>query len=70
MTLAAAVLKAGEKVEHVVTNGRYAWVQVAKGKVTIDDKELVAGDGAAITGGGTIGIRADGDAEVLVFDLA
>jgi redox-sensitive bicupin YhaK (pirin superfamily) len=70
MTLAAAVLKAGEKVEHVLANGRYAWVQVAKGKVAIDGKELVAGDGAAISGAGTIAIQAGGDAEVLVFDLA
>jgi hypothetical protein len=70
MTLAAAVLKAGDKVEHVVANGRYAWVQVAKGKVAIDGKELEAGDGAAISGEGRIAIEASGDSEVLVFDLA
>ena len=54
----------------MVANGRYAWVQVAKGKVVIDDKELAAGDGASITGGGTLAIQANSDAEVLVFDLA
>ena len=70
MTLAAAVLKPGEKVEHAVTTGRYAWVQVAKGAVRLNDKELVAGDGAAISGAGNLQITAASDAEVLVFDLA
>jgi len=70
MTLAAAVLKPGEKVEHAVTPGRYAWVQVAKGALRLNDKELVAGDGAAISGAGNLQITAASDAEVLVFDLA
>ncbi|HEY6032985.1 MAG TPA: pirin family protein [Kofleriaceae bacterium] len=88
MTLSAAVLKPGERVEHALAKGRHAWVQVAKGGVRIgkagegpprsaaeggaevDDKELVAGDGAAITGEGTLAISAASDAEVLVFDLA
>jgi redox-sensitive bicupin YhaK (pirin superfamily) len=70
MTLAAAVLKAGEQVEHVLAKGRHAWVQVAKGTVKLGEQELGAGDGAAINDEGTLAISATGDAEVLVFDLA
>lgn len=70
MTLAAAVLKAGDKVSHVVAPHRNAWVQVAKGNVTLGDHALAAGDGASVTGEGTLEIAATGDAELLVFDLA
>jgi quercetin 2,3-dioxygenase len=70
MTLEAAVLKPGDKVEHALAANRYAWVQVAKGSVTIDGKTLTIGDGAAVNGEGTLAISAVSDAEVLVFDLA
>jgi len=70
MTLSAAVLKPGENVEHVLAAKRYAWIQVAKGAVTVDGKALSAGDGASLEGAGTIAIAATADAEVLVFDLA
>jgi redox-sensitive bicupin YhaK (pirin superfamily) len=70
MTLSAAVLKPGENVEHVLAAKRYAWIQVAKGAVTVNDKALSAGDGASLEGAGTIKIAATRDAEVLVFDLA
>jgi redox-sensitive bicupin YhaK (pirin superfamily) len=70
MTLEAAVLKPGEKVEHELAANRYAWIQIAKGSVEIEGKTLTAGDGAAITGKGAIAITAASAAEVLVFDLA
>jgi redox-sensitive bicupin YhaK (pirin superfamily) len=70
MTLEAAVLKTGDKVEHALAANRHAWVQVAKGSITIEGKTLTAGDGAALKGEGTLAIAAQSDAEVLVFDLA
>jgi len=70
MTLEAAVLKTGDKVEHALAANRHAWVQVAKGSITIDGTTLTAGDGAAVKGEGTLAISAQSDAEVLVFDLA
>ena len=70
MTLEAAVLKTGDKVEHALAANRYAWIQIAKGSVEIEGKTLTAGDGAAITGQGAIAITAASNAEVLVFDLA
>lgn len=70
MTLSAAVLKPGEKVSHELAANRFAWIQIAKGSVTIDGNTLSAGDGAAVKGGGTLELAAASDAEVLVFDLA
>ena len=69
-TLAATLLAPGERVEHVVNKGRYAWVQVARGTVEVDGQTLVAGDGAAVKGEGTLPITGKANAEVLVFDLA
>jgi redox-sensitive bicupin YhaK (pirin superfamily) len=69
-TLAATLLEPGQEVSHEVRDGRYAWVQVARGAVEIDGKRLAAGDGAAIKGDGTLGIKGVEAAEVLVFDLA
>ena len=50
--------------------GRTAWVQVARGAVRLDGTPLREGDGAAVTGQDRLAIQADGDAEVLVFDLS
>jgi redox-sensitive bicupin YhaK (pirin superfamily) len=68
-TLESALLQPGEKVEHKFDKGRFGWVQVARGEVEIDGKKLVAGDGAAIKGEGSLPIKGVADSEVLVFDL-
>jgi quercetin 2,3-dioxygenase len=69
-TVYAARLEPGQRVEHVLRPGRTAWVQVARGDVRVDDSALHEGDGAAVTGQERLAIEADGDAEVLVFDLS
>jgi quercetin 2,3-dioxygenase len=66
----AAVLAPGERVEHVLAPGRFAWIQVARGSVEVSGHALAAGDGAAVKGDGTLALAATTDAEVLVFDLA
>jgi quercetin 2,3-dioxygenase len=66
----AARLGTGQRVEHTLRPGRTAWVQVARGSVRLDDTPLGEGDGAAVTGQERFAITADGDAEVLVFDLS
>jgi redox-sensitive bicupin YhaK (pirin superfamily) len=50
--------------------GRAAWVQVLRGWVELDGHTLEAGDGAAVDDLPAISLRALGEAEVLVFDLA
>jgi redox-sensitive bicupin YhaK (pirin superfamily) len=65
----ATVLGKGETVEHTLAPGRHAWVQVARGRITLNGEDLVQGDGAAVSE--EIGLRLEGEesAEVLVFDL-
>jgi redox-sensitive bicupin YhaK (pirin superfamily) len=66
----AAQLKQGESVRHDLKAGRYAWLQVARGAVSLKGKALGAGDGAAVSDEPAIEITATGPAEVLLFDLA
>jgi quercetin 2,3-dioxygenase len=66
----AAQLTAGAKAEHALAAGRHAWLQVARGAVTANGQALRAGDGAAFSDERAVQLRADADAEVLLFDLA
>jgi quercetin 2,3-dioxygenase len=70
--LSLALLAPGDKVRQELAKGRSAWVQVARGELTLDGQRLRAGDGAAVTGESALEIVGQGDrpAEVLVFDLA
>ena len=70
VALYVAKLSADRRVRHEVTPGRHAWVQVASGNVALNGVELGAGDGAAVTDEERLDLRANQDAEVLVFDLA
>ena len=69
--LLAVELEPGQQVEHALADGRYAWVQVARGSVELNGNKLKAGDGAAIAQEQSIKL-AGGDvgSEVLLFDLA
>jgi quercetin 2,3-dioxygenase len=80
-TLYAAVLEAGERVEHLVRPARHAWIHVARGRVKANGIELGGGDGASVSDAGGIVIegldvgqsaegRPSGEgSEVLLFDL-
>jgi redox-sensitive bicupin YhaK (pirin superfamily) len=68
----ATVLAAGEGVRHALAPGRHAWIQVARGEVTVNGQRLAAGDGAAVSGEREVAVAGSGapPAEALVFDLA
>ncbi|HEX5058160.1 MAG TPA: pirin family protein, partial [Kofleriaceae bacterium] len=68
-TISASLLSSGQRVEHTLDKNRYGWLQVARGSVELDGEKLIAGDGAAIRGPGTVPIKAIDDAEFLLFDL-
>jgi len=68
--LYAGLLAPGQSATLELAPGRHAWVQVARGAVTVNDNDLEAGDGAAISTEQRVTIAAREDAEVLVFDLA
>ena len=65
-----AQLGPGESVRHDLKPGRHAWLQVARGAVSLSGRPLDAGDGAALTDEPALEISATAPAEVLLFDLA
>ncbi|NNE85154.1 MAG: pirin family protein [Alphaproteobacteria bacterium] len=69
--LYASVLGDGDTVSHPLETGRQAWVQLARGAVTVNGTALNAGDGAAIADEASVEITATGgeDAEFILFDL-
>ncbi len=66
----SAILDGGQRVEHALGSGRGAWLQVARGSVELNGTPLRQGDGAAVENETSLSITANGDAEVLLFDLA
>ena len=69
--LYTVALDKSESVKHELRDGRYAWVQVARGAVNVNGQELKAGDGAAVSKETKLEISGTSDgSEVLLFDLA
>jgi hypothetical protein len=68
--LYATLLAPGESVQHDLKPQRHAYVQVARGSVTLNGQALETGDGAAISDEPSVELTAVQDAEVLLFDLA
>lgn len=66
----AVRLDPGQQVIHSLESKRKAWVQVARGAVTVNGVELEQGDGAAISDEDTIEITGRESSEVLLFDMA
>ena len=70
VSLFASVLPAGQEVEHSMDQQRYAWIQVARGSVEVNGESAGQGDGVIAVGESSLRIRAQEDAEMLLFDLA
>ena len=68
--LYTSVLEAGDEVAIALRPERSAWVQVARGAVTVNGTGLKEGDGAAVFDTATLTLTSDTGSEVLVFDLA
>jgi redox-sensitive bicupin YhaK (pirin superfamily) len=66
----ATVLAPGEQVKHALKPDRHAYVQVARGSVTLNGQTLETGDGAALSKEKAVELTGVKDAEVLLFDLA
>jgi redox-sensitive bicupin YhaK (pirin superfamily) len=59
----------GKSVSHPLAAGRHAWLQVLRGRVSLNGQELQTSDGAAVSDEGLLTIHAAGPAEVMLFDL-
>jgi len=66
----ATRLAPGVEVVHRLAPGRHAWVQVARGALSLGGQRLGQGDGAAVSDESTLKLVGNKDAEALVFDLA
>lgn len=65
----AGIIPTDVTVELGLAAGRGAWVQVARGAVTVNGLRLQAGDGLAAHDEAALTIHGETDAEILVFDL-
>jgi len=69
--LYASVLEEGKRVLHELGKGRSAWLQVARGEVSLNGTTLKAGDGAAVEHEAALEITGRvPSSEFLLFDLA
>ena len=68
--LYALILDRDTTIEHTLSENRYAWLQVARGSVTVNGHALTQGDGAAISHDRSLKLVSSGEAELLLFDLA
>ena len=68
--LFAAILNNAEEVTQALPTDRKGWLQVVRGAVVMNGRDLHAGVGAAVEGEPAITVTAKTDgAEILVFDL-
>lgn len=68
--LFASILGPREEVAHSLEPGRHAWIQVARGAITVNGRHLGQGDGAAVSEESALALAGAAAAEVLLFDLA
>jgi len=64
-----ADLEASVTLDHALKPGRNAWIQVARGRITVNGTALEPGDGAALTGESLLSITAAEASQILLFDL-
>ena len=65
----AAILDGADAVSHALLPGRQAYVQVARGSLTVNGCALSAGDAVQVTDEAVVALGEARDAEVLLFDL-
>jgi quercetin 2,3-dioxygenase len=70
INLYVSVLSAGDEIEFEVMPDRFAWLQVARGMVTLNGESLQAGDGVQINSPELLEMTTASTAEVLLLDLA
>jgi quercetin 2,3-dioxygenase len=69
VSLFASILNAGQEVERVMEPTRYAWIQLARGSISVNGENAEQGDGVVVVGEANLKIEARADAEILLFDL-
>ena len=62
-------IDSGKEIGHELIAGRHAWLQVLRGNVSLNGVDLNTSDGAAVSEETSLKIRANSDAEIMLFDL-
>ena len=65
-----ALLDSGQQVEYAAGTDRHLWIQLIKGRLTVNGTDLMAGDGAALSDEKKVTLLAAENSEFLLFDLA
>lgn len=65
----AARSNTDDVIEFQLKPGRHAWIQVARGSLTLNGNAMETGDGAAISDESMLILKAAPQSEVLVFEL-
>lgn len=68
--LFASVLDPQMQVSYEFAPERYGWIQMVRGKLSVNGMVLETGDGAAIANTQTLNLQAEESSEFLLFDLA
>ena len=66
----ASIIEPGKQVVKEATPDRHVWVQVVKGKLTLNGETLETGDGAAMEHAGELTFQGVEQSELLLFELA
>ncbi len=67
--LYAALLEPGQHVVHELSQGRFAWLHVVQGDVTLGDLVLTTGDGAGVTAERVVSLTAREESSILLLDV-
>lgn len=67
--LSLARLGASDRIAYDLAPGRYGWLHLAEGEVSLNGQRLEAGDAAILTEPGQLDLHAEKPSQVLVFDL-
>lgn len=59
-----------QRITFAMENNRFAWIQVARGIVTLNGESLREGDGVQINSPELLELTTETSAEILLFDLA
>ena len=65
-----ANLLAGQELQRRFADGRYGWLQVLRGGVSVNGTQLETGDGVAVSTEPVISLQSVAGGEVMLFDLA
>jgi quercetin 2,3-dioxygenase len=68
--LYVSVLSSGDHITFEMGSDRFAWIQVARGIVTLNGESLREGDGVQINSPELLELTTEACAEILLFDLA